>query len=108
MMHTPLAYRSTHLPLVRSLLQTCRTPWRDVLERWNSIPADLHCLSMQLLRRQCTFTFNGLGYPYFCHCYNWTWENERSVEVPIAWELARQYPAADVLEVGNVLPHTLE
>src|SRR3989344_440881 len=51
------------------------------------------------------FTFQGHDYHYFIHRYNNTWLNERIVEIPIMWELARKYNPAEVLEVGNVLSH---
>jgi SAM-dependent methyltransferase len=53
------------------------------------------------------FTFRGAVYPYLVHWHNLTWENERSVEVPIAWRAVRQAQARGmrVLEVGNVLSH---
>jgi len=50
-----------------------------------------------------TFKFNGKKYRYFFH-RNWvTWNNERSVEVPIALEIVKKYKGKDFLEVGNVL-----
>ena len=50
-----------------------------------------------------TFKFNGKKYRYFYH-RNWiTWNNERSVEVPIVLEIVKKYKGKDFLEVGNVL-----
>ena len=50
-----------------------------------------------------TFKFNGKKYHYFYH-RNWiTWNNERSVEVPIVLEIIKKYKGKDFLEVGNVL-----
>lgn len=53
------------------------------------------------------FTFRGAAYPYLIHLHNFTWENERAVEVPIAWRAVRQARVRGdrVLEVGNVLGH---
>ena len=55
-----------------------------------------------------TFVFNDTNLPYFFHAYNKTWNNERTVEIPIILELiknnyneVRPY----MLEVGNVLSH---
>jgi SAM-dependent methyltransferase len=54
-----------------------------------------------------TFTFEGEVYPYLVHPHNFTWENERAVELPIASRalLQAQANGARVLEVGNVLSH---
>lgn len=51
------------------------------------------------------FTYRGNIYRYFIHPCNATWVNERSVELPIVWELVVKACIADklVLEVGNVL-----
>jgi SAM-dependent methyltransferase len=48
---------------------------------------------------------DGAEHAYLHHPYNYTWLNERAVEVPLALaELAGHDPAR-VLEVGNVLAH---
>ncbi len=52
-----------------------------------------------------TFKFQGNDYSYFYHRYNTTWRNERTVEVPIVWEVVRKYCGKEILEVGNVLSH---
>ncbi len=52
-----------------------------------------------------TFEFRGNSLPCFYHRYNVTWAGERAVEVPIANWYLKQFPASDVLEVGNVLSH---
>ncbi len=50
-----------------------------------------------------TFKFNNKKYNYFYH-NNWkTWNNERSVEIPIIWEIVKKYKGKSILEVGNVL-----
>lgn len=59
----------------------------------------------RLFRKRRTFTYNGRELGYFEHPYNRTWANERCIEVPIVWELIRKHPPADVLEIGNVIPH---
>src|SRR6476469_7061547 len=53
------------------------------------------------------FTFQGAAYPYLIHPHNFTWENERAVEVPIAWRavMLARVRGGRVLEVGNVLGH---
>ncbi|MCI2425058.1 class I SAM-dependent methyltransferase [Candidatus Acetothermia bacterium] len=52
-----------------------------------------------------TFTFQGKTYPYFYHRYNRTWENERTVEVPIIWDVVKNAKGKRILEVGHVLSH---
>ncbi|MDO8516302.1 MAG: hypothetical protein Q7S28_03565 [bacterium] len=54
-------------------------------------------------RSSKTFTFQGDTYNYFIHYYNVTWENERSVEIPIARKIVNEYLGKKVLEIGNVL-----
>ncbi len=51
------------------------------------------------------FTFQGKEYAYLHHRYNHTWRNERAVEVPIVWEIVREWHGRSILEVGNVLSH---
>lgn len=51
------------------------------------------------------FTFKGKKYPYFYQQHNWTMLGERCVEVPIVWQIVKQYQRKKILEVGNVLPH---
>jgi dolichol-phosphate mannosyltransferase len=51
------------------------------------------------------FKFQNKYYNYFYHIYNCTCLNERAVEVPIVWEMAREYKNKKVLEIGNVLSH---
>lgn len=53
------------------------------------------------------FRFRALGqvHRYFTHPYNWTWKNERAVELPIAFQFLREHGHGRGLEVGNVLSH---
>lgn len=54
-------------------------------------------------KKKRSFKFNGKKYNYFYH-RNWiTWNNERSVEVPIIWKIVKRYEGKKILEVGNVL-----
>jgi len=54
------------------------------------------------------FIFNNKKYEMFYHPYNFTWENERCVEVPIVYQHLRESlncassELVKVLEVGNV------
>ena len=52
-----------------------------------------------------TFVFRGQTYDYFCHPYNTTWNNERTVEIPIVSKIVSEYREKNILEVGNVLSH---
>jgi SAM-dependent methyltransferase len=72
--------------------------------RWIMLP--LWQLSGKVFRRG--FTFRSTHYPYFVHNYNFTWCNERAVEIPIVWAEVRARRDARVLEVGNVLSHYFE
>jgi len=60
-----------------------------------------------LKRDKPTFTFQGKTYNYFYDSYNVTWKNERSVEVPIIWNLVQENSDKKILEIGNVLRHYL-
>ena len=51
------------------------------------------------------FTLGGKTYSYFHHRYNFTWLNERCVEIPIIREVLSRNPSGQLLEVGNVLSH---
>ena len=59
----------------------------------------------RVLRSQRSFALAGRNYQYYFGRYNTTWHHERAVEVPVAWEVVRQFDPERVLEVGNVLPH---
>lgn len=49
--------------------------------------------------------FQGAQYPYLYRRYNLTVQNERAVELPIAWAAVSQCAPDQVLEIGNVLAH---
>lgn len=52
------------------------------------------------------FVIEGERLQYCGSCYNWTWQNERSVEVPVVLHLLGEGAnPSDMLEVGNVLSH---
>ena len=61
-------------------------------------------LTLGLPRRK-TFQLGPGVYPYFTHRYNFTWLNERSVEIPLMRQVLEQRAEAHVLEVGHVLGH---
>jgi hypothetical protein len=52
-----------------------------------------------------TFAHEGAKHAYLRHPYNYTWLNERAVEVPLAQAVLAEHDPARVLEVGNVLAH---
>lgn len=52
-----------------------------------------------------TFRLNQNEYSYFIHPYNRTWDDERSVEVPVIKNLLNHQKNKIVLELGNVLSH---
>ena len=51
------------------------------------------------------FEWEGHSVPYLHHGYNYTWLNERAVEVPLAMTVLREHANGTVLEIGNVLGH---
>ena len=51
------------------------------------------------------FLYKGERLPYLYHAYNMTWASERCIEAPIGQWWVKKHPAAEVLEVGNVLSH---
>jgi hypothetical protein len=54
-----------------------------------------------------TFEFQGKTYHYFFHPYCTTWRNERTVAVPIIWDIVKRYEqkGKNILEVGNMLSY---
>jgi SAM-dependent methyltransferase len=59
--------------------------------------------SAALARR--TFRVDGRDHAYLRHPYNYTWLNERAVEVPLAADVLAGADPGRVLEIGNVLSH---
>lgn len=66
---------------------------------------DLKYFIHKIFKSWRVFRFQGRNYQYFCHRYNFTWMNERAVEVPVIWEMVKKYHGKKILEVGNVLSH---
>ena len=52
-----------------------------------------------------TFEFRGDTFSYYYHQYGKTWKNEGSVEIPIIWDIVKNYRNKSILEVGNVLSY---
>ena len=61
----------------------------------------------KIFKSSQTFEFQGNRYNYFFHPYCTTWRNERTVAVPIVWEIIKPYESQgrNVLEIGNVLSY---
>ncbi|MFA6008075.1 MAG: glycosyltransferase [Candidatus Shapirobacteria bacterium] len=51
------------------------------------------------------FNFNGEKLKYLRKIYNFSYRNERAVEIPIAEFLWKKYNPVSALEIGNVLSH---
>lgn len=62
-------------------------------------------INFKLTKPTKSFTFQGKTYKYHGDFYNYTWKNERTVELPIFWDLIKDQKKKDILEVGNVLAH---
>lgn len=56
-------------------------------------------------QRKEPFYFHGEAFPYYSHHHNWTYLNERTVELPIAFRYLEEYKEKKILKVGNVLSH---
>ena len=56
-------------------------------------------------RKSCTFIFRGAEYRYYFHPYNFTWDNERAIEIPIVLKTVESFRGLRILEAGNVLSH---
>ena len=83
-------------------------------------PLHIFPVMIRSLRRRCSvffwynyfrifkslkkFTFQQKKYNYFYHKYNKTWLCERTVEIPIVWDIVEKC-TGNILEVGNVLTH---
>jgi hypothetical protein len=65
----------------------------------------LYARTFLRFRRPGEFAFRGHTYRYFCHPYNFTWDNERAVEVPVVRDIIERRRGCRILEVGNVLSH---
>ena len=71
-----------------------------------AIPRRLKSLSLDFylsIRPPGYFFFRGEKLSYLRHAYNQAFENERTVEVPIIWDIVKKSGAARILEIGNVL-----
>lgn len=56
------------------------------------------------VRRYLPYIFNQTKLQYSSHQYNYSWVNERSVEIPVFQKILKKFsPNHHILEVGNVL-----
>ena len=76
----------------------------------NSISSNLSYWYHKCFFRDRTFEFRGKEYKYYFHPRGKTWMTERSVEIPLVWELVQEYRQLNkkILEVGNVLSYRFE
>lgn len=75
-----------------------------ITARLNKILNPLSFYNYKLLKSSNTFQLNKRIYKYFFNRYNFTWRNERAIEIPIILGyLGRD--KGEVLEIGNVLSH---
>lgn len=58
-----------------------------------------------LYHKKKHFVFNKKRFRYSLSRYNYTWKNERTIEIPLAYSMLQSNKNKDVLEVGNVLSH---
>jgi hypothetical protein len=71
-------------------------------------------LFYKIFRNKETFGLNSKRYKYFFHPRiaktGPSWKNERSVSIPIIWEIIKEYRSKgkNVLELGNVLSYTFK
>lgn len=63
------------------------------------------CPYYKIFKSSSVFTFQQVVYHYFLSPHNFTWENERIVEVPIILRVVKENYGKRVLELGNVLSH---
>jgi hypothetical protein len=88
-------YADRGTPLHKLVLQF---PWRAHFKGWTRA-------RQGRLFAEETFQLESDQLAYFDHRYNFTWLNERRVEIPIAMRFLEGGTGVDLLEVGNVLGH---
>jgi len=75
---------------------------------WRKVAEDIDYTITRFIRIFQSFSFNGYRYRYRMDRYNRTFDNERTVEIPIFLRELRRFEGRMVLEVGNVLNHYIE
>jgi SAM-dependent methyltransferase len=76
-----------------------------VVETMSRLDGYLGYFYHRAFKSKASFSLDGRTHRYFYHIYGKTWKNERAVEVPIVWEIAKDYRGETILEIGNVLPN---
>jgi len=59
----------------------------------------------KIFKRNNTFLIYGERYAYFYHWYNFTWRNERAVELGFFLDVLKKNRNKKILEIGNVSVH---
>jgi hypothetical protein len=97
--------RAINLYKTDGITRVLRGCWNFVKWRWWLYVSTPVYLRYYQNFKSDTFVFNGQTYEYFYHQHNETWRNERTIEVPIVYNIVCDYPAESILEIGNVLSH---
>jgi hypothetical protein len=82
--------------------------WSKLIKNyWTTIfiPSYLRYNYYRFTDRSRNFIFQGKTYRYFNHSYNTTWNNERTIEIPIVCKFVSENKDNNILEIGNVLSH---
>lgn len=99
--------RSITFVIQQTIKVVAQKGWRQVLSSaWRFLRLSLSSpveFFMFQFRTNKRFEFRGSQYDYFCHWYNQTWRNERSIEIPIFFSIMQNYRQKHILEVGNVM-----
>jgi hypothetical protein len=107
----------THTPMWNTILFQAKQAYRKKglyyiirtgIKMLIDLPKDYFWLwYYKTFRSSQTFEFQGNTYHYFIHPYCASWKNERSIAVPIIWDIVKRNQEQNkrILEVGNVLSH---
>jgi hypothetical protein len=82
--------------------------WSRIIKNyWTTvfIPSYFKYIYYRLTDKSRTFRFKKYDYKYFNHWYNTTWNNERTIEIPIICRYLSENMDDNILEIGNVLSH---
>lgn len=95
-----LFYRAVDVTRKKGVRYVCRTGSKRIVTRLKNA---FEYYYYQGFRSMRCFTFQNEPYKYFYHRYNTTWKNERTVEIPIVWQIVKKHEGESILEVGDVL-----
>lgn len=76
-----------------------------ILNRINKIFDSVLFLLIILFKKEQIFIFKKKKFRYSLSRYNYTWKNERTVEIPLIYDFLIKNKNKNILEVGNVLSH---